>query len=439
MNIRSLISGLGLILGAAVAYGNCPLSFKGSDVASIGVYIAPVDATKAPVYSYQAEKLLTPASVMKSVTVAAALKEKGGDFKWETRVMAIGRIENGTLHGNILIEGSGDPTLGSKYFNEEQPDFLQLIGDAVERHGIKHIEGRTLAAPAWANEGAVPSWELEDIPGIDGAGFYRLNWNDNVFTLMVPSMATVPSVPDIDVNWNKTSAGLSAWRNPGSRHITVSGQLGKKQTRASLRLSMPDPALTLTAAVDSIVCAQGKKIVACGDTTVLLTYTSPALRDVARSLMIRSDNQMAEATLRVLAPGRPRAAAIASEKKALEPVLLPYIRIADGSGLSRHNAVSARQLGEILRYMASNVDYVSSFARVGHDGTVRSLMKDVAGCENFVLKSGSMTGVVCYCGYRLDPHTKVPTHVIAIMVNNAPDATDVRKSISSLLAKAPYN
>ena len=51
-----------------------------------------------------------------------------------------------------------------------------------------------------------------------------------------------------------------------------------------------------------------------------------------------------------------------------------------------------------------------------------------------ILKSGSMTVVVCYCGYRLDPQTKAPTPVIAIMVNNAPDPTDVRRQISALLS-----
>lgn len=434
MNFQRILTGLGLMMSAAVAFGNCPLSFKGSDVASVGVYIAPVDESKAPVYDYQSARLLTPASVLKSVTVAAALREKRGNYKWETRVMAVGKVENGTLRGNILIEGSGDPTLGSKYFSEDQPDFIEMVSDALQRHGIKQVAGRTIAAVGWPDEGAVPSWELEDIPGIDGAGYYRLNWSDNVFTLMVPSMTASPTIPDLKVIWNKTPSGLSAWRNPGSTNVTVRGQLGRKQSRAALRLSMPDPTTVLTAKIDSLTHSKGEKITAGGDTIMLLTYTSPALRDVCRSLMIRSDNQMAEATLRLLAPGRSRSAAITAEKKSLENVPLQYMRIADGSGLSRHNAISARQLANVLRLMARNTDYVSSFARVGLDGTVRSMMKDIPGRENFVLKSGSMTGVVCYCGFKLDPQTKLPTHVIAILINNAPDPTDARKAISTLLS-----
>lgn len=423
------------MISAAVASGNCPLSLKGGDIASVGIYIAPIDAGRPPVVSYQAERLMTPASVMKSVTVGAALSRYDGTYRWETRVLAIGKIENGTLHGNIVVEGSGDPTLGSTYFSKEQPSFLRLVGESAARYSIERVDGKVLSAPSWPDQGPVPSWELEDIPGIDGAGFYRLNWCDNVFSLMVPSMTPTPAIPGLEVKWQKSSRGLNAWRNVGSNLVTVTGQLGKKQTRASLKLSMPDPPAVLAASLDSVFHCRGEEIKAKGDTIVLLTYLSPELRDVCRSLMIRSDNQMAEATLRLLAPGQSRGSAIAAERDILGEITgLQYARIADGSGLSRHNAISPRLLGEILRKMSTNGDYVGSFARVGIDGTVRSFMKDIPGRENFVLKSGSMTGVVCYCGYRLDPKTKAPTHVIAIMINNAPDPSDARTQIARLLS-----
>lgn len=435
---RTLLSGFGLILSAAVAFGNCPLSLKGGDAASVGVYIAPINGHDGQSIVYQADKLMTPASVMKSVTIAAALSSKPGTYRWETRVLAVGKIDNGTLDGNIIIEGSGDPTLGSTHFAKEQPDFIRLVSEAAARHGITSVTGAVTTAAEWPDAGPVPSWELEDIPGVDGAGFYRVNWSDNVFNLMIPSLQATPAIPGLNVKWNKKAAGLTAWRNPGSNNVTVTGQLGPKQKRASLRLSMPYPAAALTEALSKALNARKGEpgLSAKTDTTVLLTYLSPELKDVCRSLMIRSDNQMAEATLRLLAPGRSRSNALAAERNALKGACaLEYARLADGSGLSRHNAISPRQLGEILKAMSTNGDYIGAFARVGLDGTVRSLMKGVPGRENFILKSGSMTGVVCYCGYRLDPETKEPTHVIAIMVNNAPDSANTRAEISALLSK----
>ncbi|MDE6146196.1 MAG: D-alanyl-D-alanine carboxypeptidase, partial [Muribaculaceae bacterium] len=141
------------MIGVAVAFGNCPLSLKGGDAASVGIYIAPIEAGRTPTVSYQPERLMTPASVMKSVTVAAALNCLGGSHRWETRVLAVGKIENGTLNGNIIIEGSGDPTLGSTYFRKEQPDFLRLVSESAARYGIRQIDGKVIRAAAWPDQG----------------------------------------------------------------------------------------------------------------------------------------------------------------------------------------------------------------------------------------------------------------------------------------------
>lgn len=425
------------LLATDIAFGQCPLAFEGADQALIGVYIAPVSNGSRPLVEYNSEKLLTPASVMKAVTTAAALTHCGGDYRWKTTVAASGKIADGILHGNIIITGSGDPTLGSAQFRKEQPDFLQTVKEVAALRGICRIEGKTVkGGAAWPDLGPVPSWELEDIPGPDGAGFYPLNYMDNVFILSVPSMRTVPQIPGLSVKQMGGNSGLYASRFPGSTQLRVYGRLGHKQKRASLKCSMPDPSAVLLTEVDSIFAAGGKNFDACADTVMLTQYMSPALRDVTRSLMVRSDNQMAEATLRLLAPNRSRKEALAKERAILSDigVNLKNARLADGSGLSRHNAISPRQLGSVLRAMAANGDYIGSYARVGLDGTVRSFMKGMNGADNFVLKSGSMTGVVCYAGYRLDPETKEPTHVIVMMVNNAPNASAARKAMAELLA-----
>ncbi|MBD5325947.1 MAG: hypothetical protein HDS04_04620 [Bacteroides sp.] len=431
---KTLISAFLALVSAGIAFGQCPLTFVGSDQAQIGVYVAPVNESE-PTVAYNSEVLLTPASVMKSVTVAAALHRYGGDFRWQTVVKSSGKIADGTLRGNLVFIGSGDPTLGSYEFRKNRTGFLAALRSAAADKGFSHVAGCAVDASSWPNQGAIPSWEIEDIPGVDGAGFYGLNWNDNTFNLSVPSMQASPRIPGLQIKRRASSGGLSAFRNPGSYEITVTGQLGNKQKSATLKCSMPYPPEVLLGEVDSLFSARKEKFNG-GDTATVLVYRSPELREVARSLMIRSDNQMAEATLRLLEPRQPRAKAIATERAILTGlgVDLKGARIADGSGLSRHNAISPRQLGQILRSMARNGDYVGSFARVGLDGTVRNFMKTDPNRENFVLKSGSMTGVICYVGYRLDPQTKSPTHVLAIMINNAPDSKAARAAIASFLS-----
>ncbi len=433
--IKQLICATLALVIAGIASGQCPLTFTGSDQAVVGVYVAPVSGQE-PTVAYNSEQLLTPASVMKSVTVAAALTKCGGDFCWQTVVKTSGSIANGKLRGNIEVIGSGDPTLGSAQFRKEREGFLTALRNAASKSGITAITGKAIELSPWPDQGPVPSWELEDIPGIDGAGFYSLNWNDNVFNLSVPSLRTTPNIPGLKIRNLGGKGPLKFFRNPGSYELTVSGAPGGKQKQATLICSMPNPTEVLLSQIDSLFGAGGNKEPG-GEKSTLLVYNSPQLREVARSLMVRSDNQMAEATLRLLAPGQPRAKAIAAERSILSEmgIDLAGARIADGSGLSRHNAISPRQLGQILIKCADNPNYVRSFARVGLDGTVMNFMRNTPGCECFVLKSGSMTGVICYVGYRIDRLTQKPSHAIAIMINNAPDTKAARAAISEFLSQ----
>lgn len=346
-----------------LAYAQPPVDFDGAEQTLIGIYISTIDGE--PLAEYNSEILMTPASVMKSVTVAAALHHLGGDFQWKTTVKTTGQ-------GDLLVYGTGDPTLGSKEFKERK-------GFIASLKALKPGYKRVVNAAPWPDQGPVPSWELEDADCQDGVGFYALNWRDNFFK-------------------NK--------KQTPPEHLI-----------AEIRTNIP-PAFTTFQPTD---------------TTTILIYPSPKLSEIARSLMVRSDNQMAEATLRQLAPGQPRAMAIAKERQILGDlgVNLKGARIADGSGLSRHNAISPRQLGEILCKMADNADYIGSFARVGQEGTVRNFMK---GAYPYVLKSGSMTGVICYAGYRLDPETNAPTHAVVLMLNNAPNSKAARTVLADYLS-----
>ena len=140
IKIISIIALLGLALAVSA---QCPLRIKGGDAVSVGLYIAPVDRTAMPVVEHDSGRLLTPASIMKSLTMATALELLGPDFRWNTRVMAHGNLSHdGTLNGDIVIIGSGDPTLESRHF-KEHPSFVASLVNAVKAHGIKTIRGKS--------------------------------------------------------------------------------------------------------------------------------------------------------------------------------------------------------------------------------------------------------------------------------------------------------
>ena len=65
------------------------------------------------IYARNAERLVVPASNMKLLTIAAAADALGWDYRYETRLEAAGSIANGTLTGDLVVIGSGDPSIGS--------------------------------------------------------------------------------------------------------------------------------------------------------------------------------------------------------------------------------------------------------------------------------------------------------------------------------------
>ncbi|MDE7388352.1 MAG: D-alanyl-D-alanine carboxypeptidase, partial [Muribaculaceae bacterium] len=210
--------------------------------------------------------------------------------------------------------------------------------------------------------------------------------------------------------------------------------------------SMPDPGAVLANRLEAVLTSRGIKVEhgavssAGASPVALLRYESPKLAEVGRSLMVRSDNLMAEATLRAIAPSLPLDSAIVREAKLwrTKGVDPGYWRINDGSGLSRFNAISAATLGAVLRAMALDSSlaaaYIDSFARVGLDGTLTSFLAKHPRKGEFVLKSGSMGGVQCYAGYRLDPNTRAATHVIVVMVNNLVGSrAEFRRAVEQLL------
>lgn len=446
MRRLSLLTLIVVLLGLPGA-ASCPLPVKGGDAVSVGIYIAPV-GSGTPVVDYESRRLLTPASIMKSLTVATAYRILGPDWRWSTAVMCRGRVEDGVLHGDLVIRGSGDPTLGSRHF-KEQPSFCSAVAAALRRRGISSVEGGVVIDSSVMPEGgAVQSWEVEDIAWDYGAGAYAVNYSDNTFSLTVPDMRTNITVPGLEVVNNLSGKGrsLSLMRGVGCRTLTVGGSLGNRR-QATLQCSMPNPGEVLVARLESALSALGIAVghydvepAADDPCEIVLEYKSPPLSEVGRSLMVRSDNMMAEATLRALAPSAPLDSALVRERRFWKDhgVDMSLWRIKDGSGLSRANAISAAALGDVMRQMAAAPGvsqlYIDSFARAGLDGTLTSFLSKNQRKREFVLKSGSMGGVQCYAGFRIDPDTRDATHVIVVMVNNfSGSRSELRKAVENLL------
>lgn len=135
--------------------------------------------------------------------------------------------------------------------------------------------------------------------------------------------------------------------------------------------------------------------------------------------MMESDNLYAESIGRAMSSTLDIDEAIGSIKSFLRSkgVDSTQVRIKDFSGLSRTNYLTPNTLASVLCSMATNSAFVKCFPVVGREGTVKRLLTQTRLQGRLRLKSGSMTGVLCYAGYKTDTSGH-PTHVVVIMVNN---------------------
>lgn len=155
--------------------------------------------------------------------------------------------------------------------------------------------------------------------------------------------------------------------------------------------------------------------------------------------MMRSDNLFAEAMLRTFSKisQGDGSTSDGAQKETLfwkgRKMPMDGIRIVDGSGLSRSNRLTAKFLTSVLSEMSEDVNYASYFPLAGQEGTLRNFLAHTPLDSYIALKTGSMSGIQCYAGYKLDDEY-APTHAVVIIINNMPSNREAaRKAASDLL------
>lgn len=401
------------------------LNFYGRDAATIGVYVTDISTGQA-VEKENIDKAMIPASILKSVTSATALNLLKADFRYNTDVVLQGDVQGNVLYGNLVVKASGDPTVESSHFTDRN-GFDDMIVSALKSKGISVIKGEIIVdEDMFTDTGQCPQWVIEDTGWDYGAGFYGFNYKNNTFRLYTESLTTVPEIPYIDVIVDRTASGTDIERGVNSDLYIVSGR-NVENKNFCITTTMNSPSTVFIYNLRNRLLQEGivvedNIIESCESETSLLKYKSPVNTDMLRVMMFRSDNMMAEATLRALAPGQNRDAAINKELAFWKScgVSTDFIKIADGSGLARVDRVTPKFIADVLVHMAKSPyadTYVSLFPKVGREGTVKSFLKNTALDGKLVLKSGSMNGVHCYAGYKLDRNGK-PTHAVVMIVNN---------------------
>ncbi len=402
--VRRFFAVIYFICVALLMDGASPFAFPSSDGASVGVFMVRL-RDGAEIAAYDADRLLVPASVTKCLTAATAQLSLPADFSFVTALQRVGDISaRGILEGDLRIVGGYDPTLGSRFFDDRE-SFASWALRVLSDVGMEKIGGKVCTYPEDQPLDALsPYWLLEDIDWEYGAGCYPLNYKDN-------------SYPGSD--------GRVADVDPAA---TLCDELCARLKGAGIEVMDEDIELPS----DSLVVAVGD---------ILGEYHSPLRDEILRVMMHRSDNLYAEAMLRApLLASMPVGSITAKKALAAQAdvwkargVDLAKGRVTDGSGLAPVNRLSARLLCSVLRSMARSREYVGLFPIAAREGTVKSFLRGTPLAGRMAVKSGSMTGVLCYAGYLLDSHGS-PTHVVVVMVNGFTcPSSSVRSAIEKYL------
>ena len=396
--------------------------------AQLGVHVEEAGSGKV-LYSHDGRVGLVPASSQKVVTAATALDLLGKDHRFETIFAYAGVPKGGIVDGPLVVIGAGDPTLGSDRFMATREQAVQAgLTGALDKAGIRQFKGGIEGRIGQMERATIPpGWIWEDVGNYYGAGHAALNWHENRFTLWlrpgkdqgVTVDRTDPSMEGIrfynELVSGPAGSGDNAWLfiRPGSADMAIRGSVPCCVGQFKISGAVMDPVAFTLRRLQWIARASGpvreSTEKAMNGLTVIHTHRSPGLDSIVREFLRESVNLFGEALVHAVSAtgnntatyehGLTRMRSLWQER-GIDPEAL---RMADGSGLSPRNRVTAEALVKVLQDARKRPWFnVFEQALPVHDG-IR-------------MKSGSMTGVRSYAGYIRG--TDGTMRVFSVIVNN---------------------
>jgi D-alanyl-D-alanine carboxypeptidase/D-alanyl-D-alanine-endopeptidase (penicillin-binding protein 4) len=429
---------------------------------SWGIVVKPIEGDE-PWYSVNAGKLMMPASTMKIVTLAAAAETLGWDFRYETRLAATGPIETGTLNGDLLVVGSGDPSIDD--WDGSGTRLFQSWAEQLKALGIRTITGRIVGDDnAFDDETLGFGWSWDDLAAGFAAGVSALQFNESSAqvtivpgpTVGAPATATIwPPGSDLVLRSSVTTTesslppAIQRKRMPGSVQLELRGSIPLGGASSQI-VSVENPTLFFVTALRRVLVEDGIEIRGAaadiddldplaGTRTTLVTHLSPPLSDLATTLMRLSQNQFAETLLKTV--GASSGTPTARGGRAVVGRILQDWQVGDGliqvdgSGLSRYNYVTAETLVAVLSHIDRDQRLRERFEATlpiaGRDGTAEARMKGTPAEGNARVKTGSMAAVQAAAGYVTTADGE--KLAFAIMANNFSAASPITQAVDAII------
>ena len=433
--------------------------------------LGPRGSTTSParlIYARNSDGLVVPASNMKLLTIATAADALGWDYRYETRLELAGTVAGGVVIGDVVVVGSGDPSIGS-LDGRHALLFLEWA-EALRKAGIHRIDGRIVGDDdAFDDEGLGEGWAWNNLAAGYSAPVGALNFNENAAVARVSAStsvggaATVEFGPpghgltlrsDVITGPAGSTLDLLFLRTPGSTSLTLRGSVPVAGATAVRTAAVDNPTLFFVEAFRQALISRGIPVSGgAWDVDTLATrpptagrrplaiHTSPPLSVLAGYAMKVSQNMYAEAFLKTLAratTGRGTAAAgLGAMRSRLSAWGIPTdgLQLYDGSGLSRYTYVTASTLVRLLTHVWRSErlrgPFVAELPVGGQDGTLDLRMRGTSLARNVQAKTGTLSNVRALSGYLERPNGE--KLVFSIIVNHY---TAPNTQIDALVEKA---
>lgn len=422
------------------------------------------------IYQNNQNKPLAPASNLKLITSAAALALLKPEHKFKTVFYGDSYVSGGKLNGNLYLKGFGDPDLTAER--------LWRTVRKLKNTGIKEITGNLVA-----DESFFDSKEI-------GEGWKVARYGDSVYSARISALSVnrntvevwirggdkngvkgiVTLDPENDFfqvdNQLRTASGYSRMiisrvaLPDGRNKVLVKGSVPVGAHTEVNRINLDNPALYSGYVLAKILQKEGIKIkgkVVKGTTpqkaVELISTNSRTLSAIIYDFNKHSVNIIGEILLKYLGAtfrGVPGTAVNGSDvvkKEFFEKMVKVSSKdfnMADGSGLSPLNRITADQFNKVLAYMYRRIDlqsdYMASLPVAGADGTLRKRSRKTAGERKYRAKTGFINGVSCLSGYTFTKDGEPIAY--SIMMNNFSNmgvALSVQDLISTYLATNKLN
>ena len=443
-------------------------SFRG---VSFGVKVAGLENGK-PLYERNAGKAFTPASNTKLFTTATALEKLGPGFTFRTILFRGGEVDSsGILRGNLLIAGSGDPTLSTGFW-EHPLGILEAWADTLKSLGVRAVSGDVIGEDGTPTMEVAGADTLEEESGWSTQRMGGLAFDENRVVVIALPGAEVGDTASIEVhpplgfairNQVSTIVTRHVWKRERYRNkrgrlrkrrvkvvagealdaalvgdtLVVSGAVGNRSPGRSTQFYAADPAKNFAAVLVAVLESKGIEVRGRPKSRTGLTnaprtsplvpvvsYSSPTLAEFVKIINKESHNFYAECLLRTIGAevkgSRTAQAGLLAESEFLNEVGLEQANFEDGSGRSRGSSVSPEDVITLLRYMNTRPGweaFYNSLAVAGMDGTLRGRMTGAAqALGNVHAKTGTIRGVSALSGYVLAKNGKM--FAFSILVND---------------------